>query len=457
MSVASAVFWGLITLSFLVFIHEGGHFLAARMCGMRVTEFYLGMPCRFKLFRKSRRYGTEVGVTPILLGGYTRICGMEGEPHERLADMLWLVQQKGRLSAEEAASELGCTEDEAYGMLSMLADWASIEPYYNPELGEKPGQRDWPQAFQTVKRDAKCLTEYDRESDFTLPGATEAGEARLPQGDAASFLAAEKSHTYAGHGFWARVFTLFAGPLINLIFALIVLMAGFSLVGVTVSVNENTIGQVVSGSLAEVSGLEAGDTVTAINGEEVTDWQSLVSALQPCLADGSDFTLEIERDGAAQTLYVDQDESAPSSTLGIVAPSKTVHLSIADSFQASVSYAKQVADAAISLIRPSQTMQVLNESTSVMGISVMASEAASEGVWELMLFMAMISMSLGFMNLLPIPPLDGGKIVIEIGQKIVRKNLPQKAQIGISYAGLAFFLFVFVFVLRNDILRFVVG
>jgi len=134
-----------------------------------------------------------------------------------------------------------------------------------------------------------------------------------------------------------------------------------------------------------------------------------------------------------------------------------MHLSIADSFQASISYAKQVADAAISLIRPSQTMQVLNESTSVMGISVMASEAASEGVWELMLYMAMISMSLGFMNLLPIPPLDGGKIVIEIGQKIVRKNLPQKAQIGISYAGLAFFLFVFVFVLRNDILRFVVG
>ena len=44
MSVASVVFWGLITLSFLVFIHEGGHFLAARMCGMRVTEFYLGMP-----------------------------------------------------------------------------------------------------------------------------------------------------------------------------------------------------------------------------------------------------------------------------------------------------------------------------------------------------------------------------------------------------------------------------
>ncbi|MGN0070461.1 MAG: M50 family metallopeptidase [Atopobiaceae bacterium] len=457
MSAASAVFWGLVTLSFLVFIHEGGHFLAARACGMRVTEFYLGMPCRFKIFRKSRRYGTEVGVTPILLGGYTRICGMDGQPDPRIADMLWLVQEKGRISAADAAAELGCSEDDAYTMLAMLVDWASIEPYFNPELGEKPGQRDWPEAFQTVKRDAKFLTEYDRESDFTMAGASEAGEARLPQGDAQSFCASEMKHTYAGHGFWARIFTLFAGPLVNLVFALLVVMAGLSIAGVTVSVNENTIGQVVSGSLADASGLEAGDTVEAVNGTAVTDWQSLVSALQPCLADGSDFTLEISRDGAEQTLYVDQDESSPSTTLGIVAPTQTVHLSLADSFKASISYAQQVADAALSLIRPSQTMQVLNESTSVMGISVMASEAASQGAWELMLFMAMISMSLGFMNLLPIPPLDGGKIVIEIGQKICRKNLPQKAQIGISYAGLAFFLFVFVFVLRNDILRFVVG
>ena len=77
MGVVSAVFWGVAVLSLLVFVHEGGHFLAARACGMRVTEFYLGMPCRHHLARKSRTYGTEFGVTPILLGGYTRICGID--------------------------------------------------------------------------------------------------------------------------------------------------------------------------------------------------------------------------------------------------------------------------------------------------------------------------------------------------------------------------------------------
>lgn len=457
MSVASAIFWGVLTLSFLVFIHEGGHFLAARASGMRVTEFYLGMPCRLKLYRKSRRYGTEIGVTPILLGGYTRICGMEGKPDPRLADVLWCVQKHGRIAAADLAEEVGCSADDAYSMLAMLCDWASVKPYYDEALGEHEGQRDWPQAFETVRRDAAFLTEFDRASDFSAEGATAAGEARLPACDAESFLSEEMSHTYVGHGFGARFLTLFAGPVINLIFALLVVCIGLSAAGIDISVDRNVLGTVQEGSLASASGLEAGDTVTSVAGTEVTDWTSLVAALQPELQSGEDFTLDVVRGGQEMEIVVDQDEAAPSSVLGITAPTEHVRIPLLQSAQMALSYAKAVAEAALSLIVPSHTMEVLGQSTSVMGISVMASEAASQGAWDLALFMAMISMSLGFMNLLPIPPLDGGKIVIEIVQKIARHDLPPKAQAGLSYAGLAFFLFVFVFVLRNDILRFVVG
>ena len=73
----SALFWGLLTLSVLVFIHEGGHFLAARACGVRVTEFFLGLPCSKNIHRVSKRIGTKFGVTPILLGGYAAVTGME--------------------------------------------------------------------------------------------------------------------------------------------------------------------------------------------------------------------------------------------------------------------------------------------------------------------------------------------------------------------------------------------
>ena len=66
-------------------------------------------------------------------------------------------------------------------------------------------------------------------------------------------------------------------------------------------------------------------------------------------------------------------------------------------------------------------------------------------------------MSLGFMNLLPIPPLDGGKILIEIVQLIIRRPLSIRAQTIVSYVGVAFFLFIFVVALRNDIVRYILG
>ncbi|MFR3450280.1 MAG: site-2 protease family protein [Collinsella sp.] len=65
-------------LSVLVFVHEGGHFLAARACGVRVLEFFLGMPCRFNIHHVSKRIGTKFGVTPdSSRRGYAEICGMD--------------------------------------------------------------------------------------------------------------------------------------------------------------------------------------------------------------------------------------------------------------------------------------------------------------------------------------------------------------------------------------------
>ena len=72
-----------------------------------------------------------------------------------------------------------------------------------------------------------------------------------------------------------------------------------------------------------------------------------------------------------------------------------------------------------------------------------------------MVLVAAVSMSLGFMNLLPIPPFDGGKILIEVIQLVIRRPLGERAQTALNYLGLAFILFVFVVVLRNDIVRFV--
>ena len=140
--------------------------------------------------------------------------------------------------------------------------------------------------------------------------------------------------------------------------------------------------------------------------------------------------------------------------IGVTPVMTTYHFSFIDASAAAVSYAAQVGQFALRLLIPTQTMEVLNQSSSVVGISVMASEAAAEGFSTLIMLVAAISMSLGFMNLLPIPPLDGGKILIEVIQVIIRKPLSIKVQKHFCLTlDWHFFLFVFVVALRNDILH----
>ena len=457
LSVVSAIFWGLIVLSILVFIHEAGHYAAARAFGVRVTEFMLGLPCRWRLSHKSRKVGTEIGVTPILLGGYNRICGMEPFEEKDLASVLGCVQEHGRVEVTAVASELSITEDEALAALATLTDWASVRPYYDAEKGEKPGQRDWPAAFETQARDAAGLTEFDRGHDFSKEGASKSGAPRDLGCSAEELLEREKSHTYLGMGFFKRLVMLVAGPLVNIVFAFIIVTGAFMVSGVSVASTDPVLGAVTEGSYAANAGLAAGDRVERVGDVEVDSWSALTAAMKPYLEAGVDFSMLVERDGAEVEVNIDLPDGEASDLLGISSQVKVYHPNVAEAAGLTVRYVQTVASYVVKLIIPQETMGVLSQSTSIVGISVMASQAAQVGISSLVLLAASISMSLGFMNLLPIPPLDGGKILIEIIQLALRRQLSLKVQNIISYIGLAFFLFVFIVVLRNDIFRYVIG
>ena len=228
MGALSAVFWGLLVLSLLVFAHEGGHFLAARLFGVRVTEFFLGLPSKWRLSTKSKSYGTEFGVTPFLLGGYNRICGMEGAEDERLADVFACVQRHGRVKVEQLAAELSMEVDDAYALLATLDDWAAVKPYYDEALGEHEGQSLWPEAFETRARDVQGLTEFDKGHDFTMAGSTAAGEPRVLEGGKDAALARERERTYLGKGFLQRICMLLAGPAVNIVLAVIIVVFSLS-------------------------------------------------------------------------------------------------------------------------------------------------------------------------------------------------------------------------------------
>ena len=259
----SAVFWGVLLLSALVFVHEGGHYLAARAFGVRVTEFFLGLPCRTRFSFKSKKVGTEIGVTPLLLGGYNRISGMEPATDELLAPCLAAVMREGRVAVADAAAELGCDEERVYGLMATLVDWGSIRAYYDAELGEIPSQKT---------RDGRGLTEYDRGHDFTLPGSTAAGEPCDLGLSAEDLLARERSHTYLGCGFIKRVAMLVAGPAVNVLLAFFLVVGVLMVQGVSAIDPSPVLGAVEEGSIAESAGIRAGDRVVCVGEDQTPTW-----------------------------------------------------------------------------------------------------------------------------------------------------------------------------------------
>ena len=430
LSVLSSVFWGLLMLSVLVFLHEGGHFLAARACGVRVTEFFLGLPCRFDIHYTSRRIGTKFGVTPLLLGGYAAICGMDPTDVSCADRVLAAIYRHGRVTVADLAVELELSEEDVLEACALLLGWGSIAPWY--EEGEKPSPSYYPTKYQTLPRDA-------------------AGDVwELPCGEA-DFLAQERSHTYLGQGFLKRAFMLLAGILVNILTGFLLLMSIYSIAGVTVPIDTNVIGQVDEGSIAAKAGIEAGDAILSVDGVSCSTWMNVYDAIGKA-AGKDDIAIEYERDGKqhSTTVALKEDER-----LGVYASTEVVRLDPITSARLSFSYVVQTAEGVMRLLQPQHTMEILDQSSSIVGISVMSSQAAAAGPATFLSFAALISFSLGFMNLLPIPPLDGGKLVIEIIQKIVGRELPLKVQTIVSYVGIALFALLFVYMLRSDILRFI--
>ena len=180
--------------------------------------------------------------------------------------------------------------------------------------------------------------------------------------------------------------------------------------------------------------------------------------LRRAIANGSPFECTLERDGSNLTVTVDPSRSSDGSGLfGVVASTETYHPGAVESLGLACRYVGMTASYVLQLLQPSHVQEVVTQSSSVVGISVAASEAAAQGLADLLFLMAAISLSLGFMNLLPVPPLDGGKIAIELIQAVIRRPLSIRAQSAVSYLGLAAMLVLFFFVLQQDVVRIVTG
>lgn len=355
-----------ITIGFLVFIHEGGHYLAARAFGVRVTEFMLGLPGPSIGFTRGE---TRFGVTAVPLGGYAKVCGMEAGPLQpHLTEALASVYRRGTANMEDVARDCSISDDDAYNALEELVEWGSVMA---PTKADEFNTYRAPRVAPTKRQLRKAAAAGE-----TLP-VYDLGEAR-PVDDPRALYESEYRQQYRSLPFWKRSVILLAGIAMNLLFAMLVFILVFSVIGF------------------QVAHPETG---------EIT----------------------------------------------------TIHASVLQALQAGFMYIGMVIQAVAGLFNPATAAQTVSDSTSIVGIAVMSKDFFQAGLIEGLEFMAMISVSLGIMNLLPIPPLDGGRFVVEIFQKGTRKTVSQKAMNYMSMAGMALFLGFFVIMLNQDIQRFVFG
>lgn len=353
MGILTAILSCLILLSFLVVIHEGGHYLAARAFGVRVTEFMVGLPGPCISFRWR---STAFGVTAVPLGGYARVCGMEGgKEGPYLKDVLACVYRHGTVVLEDLAWECDIDDKDALYALDKLVGWGSITA---------PKKTDPYNTYRTAElRDG-----------FKIISAEGAPR---PIEDPAAEFESERSQQYCSLPFWKRCVILLAGPFANLLFFLLIVVLSYSVIGF--------------------------DT------------------------QGADGGVEHIRMNPLESLYI------------------------------GVMYLIATAQAIIALFNPATVAQTIHDSAGVVGVAIISKTAFEQGLLAFITFSGLISVSLGLMNLLPIPPLDGGKFVIEVIQKVTGREIPVTVVNAISLFAMALFMLFFIFMINQDVQRFVLG
>ena len=246
---------------------------------------------------------------------------------------------------------------------------------------------------------------------------------------------------------WQKIIILAAGSFMNVVCAFLILAILVTYLGFTTT----TIGGVTSGSPAEAAGLLAGDKVTAINGEELKSWDQLSLSIQE--GQGADLTLSVERgnENLELTLTPSFDEESQRYMIGTYSkvshnPIKAVRAAFVGTYRLfGVMY-----DSLKMLITGGASLE---DVSGPVGIVQMVGETSSQGLWSYGFLMALICVNLAVINMLPLPALDGGRILIVLFGWITKKSVSPKVEGIIHAVGMVLILGLAVLITFNDIGR----
>ena len=266
---------------------------------------------------------------------------------------------------------------------------------------------------------------------------------------------------------WKRFLTILAGPAMNFVLAFIV--CAVMLHGYMTAETFPVVDAVIENMPAEAAGLMAGDRIVAIDGEEITNdgyGVAKVSQAIQAVAPGSPVTLTLLRGGetvevtmntqAVETTNEDGSTATRHGMIGIYFTKRTY--SIGEALRYSGAYMVSTTQMMLDSLRGMFFHgEGVDKITGTVGIIAVVSEYAREGMEEILWLMFVISLNLGIVNLLPLPALDGGRLVFLIIEAIRRKPVPPEKEGLVHGIGLLVVFGLFILLTCHDIYRLIVG
>ena len=408
----------ILVFGIIVVVHEFGHFYFAKKSGILVREFAIGMGP--KIFSHIGKDGTAYTIRILPLGGYVRMAGWGDDATE--------IKTGTPVS-------LTLAEDGKVKRINLS--------------GKKLDQTAFPMQ----------VTQFDFEDKLFIKGLVLEEEktfavdhdATVVEADGTEVRIAPLDVQYQNATIWGKLITNFAGPMNNFILGVVVFWILIFMQGGVRDVATNQFHVMPQGALAKV-GVPETAQITKIGSHEVSNWESLIQAVETETKDKMAPSLDvtISENGSDKQVTVTPEENQGRYLLGVQPGIKSDFLSMfVGGFTTAADSALRILSALKNLIFQPD----LNKLGGPVAIFKASSDAAKNGIENVLYFLAMISIDIGIFNLIPIPALDGGKIVLNILEAIRRKPLKQEIETYVTLAGVIIMVVLMIAVTWNDIMR----
>lgn len=402
----------------LVFVHEFGHFIVAKKTGMLVREFAIGFGPKIFSIKKGETLYT-IRILP--MGGYVRVAGEDPE----IIDL-------------KPGQHIGLILNEQQAVTDIIINHK--EKYPNAEVIE----------VLDADLDHKLYINASRIGEEETLHYRVAEDANYVMNETKTQIA-PYSRQFASKSKTKRFLQLFAGPFMNFVLTAVL----FFMIGAFngIPVEDAILGEVLDDTPADAAGLMANDEITAINNEAITGWiefQTII-AERP----GEEVQLTVKREDrsfdTAVTPDVSQVEDLEIGRIGVMRGMETSILkAIPYSFEETYRWSKLILVNLGMLITGQFSVDMLS---GPVGIYDFTDQVVQTGFWNFMQWTAALSVNLGIINLMPLPALDGGRLIF-IGLEAVRgKPISQEKEGLVHFVGFALLMLLMIIVTWNDLQR----